>query len=69
MIKNDNELLATQERISLFESYLTQIRQNARPEEFELVAGGYLSELAKMQSEVLAFLSEHASKQVPAHVA
>lgn len=56
MITNDRELQATQERIAQFQGWLTQIRQTARPEEFELVAGGYRLEIERMQAEVLDYL-------------
>jgi len=41
MITNDQELIATQERIVKFQDWLRQLRQAARPAEFAAVAGGY----------------------------
>ncbi|MBI3303315.1 MAG: hypothetical protein HYZ72_14725, partial [Deltaproteobacteria bacterium] len=41
MIANDEELAVTQQRITQFQSWLAQIRQRARPEEFEGMASGY----------------------------
>ena len=56
MITNDHELRATQERIAQFQGWLTQIRQTARSDEFDLVAGGYRLEIERMQAEVLDYL-------------
>jgi len=56
MIANDHELKVTQERIAHLHGWLAQIRQNARPEEFEAVASGYRLEIERMQAEVLEYL-------------
>jgi hypothetical protein len=56
MITNDQELQVTQERIAHFQRWLVQIRQTARPEEFEAVTGSYRLEIEKMQAEVLEYL-------------
>ena len=56
MITNDQELQVTQERIAHFQRWLVQIRQTARPEEFEAVTSGYRLEIEKMQAEVLEYL-------------
>jgi predicted phosphoribosyltransferase len=56
MISNDQELAVTQERIAHFQRWLAQIRQTARPEEFEAVASGYRLEIERMQAEVLEYL-------------
>jgi len=56
MIANDRELAVTQERIAHFQRWLAQIRQTARPEEFEAVANGYRLEIERMQAEVLDYL-------------
>jgi hypothetical protein len=65
MIHNDQELKATQERITYFQRLLSQLRVTATPEEFPLVAGGYRAELIRMQDEVLAYLTRHASEPIP----
>ncbi len=65
MIKNDQELRTTQERIAHFQEILLQLRVKATPEEFPLVSSGYRSELVKMQEEVLAYLTRHASETTP----
>ncbi len=56
MITNDHELQVTQERIMHFQRWLVQMRQSARPEEFEAVTGGYRLEIERMQAEVLSYL-------------
>jgi hypothetical protein len=56
MIVSDQELSVTQERISHFQRLLVQIRQTARPEEFESMASGYRLEIERMQAEVLEYL-------------
>ena len=65
MIHNDQELKAIQERITYFQRLLSQLRVTATPEEFPLVAGGYRAELIRMQEEVLAYLTRHASESIP----
>ena len=65
MIHNDQELQATQERIAYFQRLLSQLRVTSTPEEFPLVAGGYRAELIRMQEEVLAYLTRHASESIP----
>jgi hypothetical protein len=68
MIHNDQELQATQERIAYFQRLLAQLRVTATPAEFPLVASGYRAEVVRMQDEVLAYLTRHASAPVPAEV-
>ena len=68
MIHNDRELRATQERIAYFQRLLAQLRVTATPTEFPLVASGYRAEVVRMQDEVLAYLTRHASEPVPAEV-
>jgi hypothetical protein len=61
MIQNDEELSATQDRISYFLRLLGQLRRTATPEEFPLVAGGYRAEVERMQREVLDYLTQPAN--------
>ena len=65
MIRDDQELRVTQERIAYFEQLLRQLRVTARPEEFPSVSSGYQAEIERMQTEVLAYLSRHASVPAP----
>ncbi|MBI3972719.1 MAG: hypothetical protein HY332_15695 [Chloroflexi bacterium] len=71
MIRDDQELRVTQQRIASFEGLLAQLRVTARPDEFPAVAGGYRFEIERMQAEVLDYLTRHASEPLPAgaHVA
>jgi hypothetical protein len=69
MIHNDQELATMQERIAHFYRVLAQLRVNAKPEEFTAVASGYRAEIARMQNEVLEYLTRHASQPTPAEAA
>ena len=64
MIRNDQEMEVTQERIVYFQRLLAQLRVTARPEEFALVASGYRAEIQRMQDEILEYLTRHASESV-----
>ena len=66
MIRNDEELKGTQERIAFFQRLLLQMRVTAGPEEFPAMASGYKAEIERMQDEVLEYLTRHASQPVPA---
>jgi hypothetical protein len=61
MIRNDNELAATRERIDFFVGILAQLRVTCRPDEFPLMAGGYRAEVEQMQREMLDYLTSPAS--------
>jgi hypothetical protein len=65
MIHNDQQLAVTQERIAYFQRVLAQLRVTASPEEFPAVASGYRAEIVRMQDEVLAYLTRHASIPTP----
>ena len=69
MIHNDQEMEATQERILYFQRLLSQLRVTATPEEFPAVASSYRAEIARMQDEVLEYLTRHASEPAPAEAA
>jgi hypothetical protein len=69
MIANDEELRGTRARIVQFEDLLAQMRVSARPDLFPSMASGYRAEIEKMQSEVLEYLTRHASQSLPAQVA
>ena len=56
MIKNDRELEVTQKRIARFQRRLADLRQTARPEEFDALSSGYRLEIERMQAEVLDYL-------------
>jgi len=69
MIHNDVELQCTQERIAFFSRLVANMRQVEKPENFKYMASGYLSEIEKMNAEVLDYLSRHASEPAPAEAA
>jgi len=56
MITNEQELRATQDRITQFQRWLVEVRRTARPEEFDAVASGYRLEIERMQAEVMEYL-------------
>ena len=62
MIRNDQELAVTQDRIAYFEGLLAKLRVSARPSEFPSVASGYRAEIERMHGEVLEYLTQHASE-------
>jgi hypothetical protein len=61
MIANEEELNATKESIEHFQKWLAQIRQTARPREFDVLASGYRLEIERMQAEVLDYLLRPAT--------
>jgi len=67
VIRNDQELAVTQERIVDFERLLAKLRVSARPSEFPSVASGYRAELERMHAEVLEYLTRHAT-EAPANI-
>ena len=69
MIHNDQELRATQERITYFEGLVAQFRVTTSSTEFALMASGYLAEIDKMHTAVMGYLRRHASEPAPADVA
>ena len=69
MIHNDQEMKATEERIAYFYRLLSQLRVTASAEEFPAVASGYRAEIARMQDEVLEYLTRHASEPAPLEAA
>jgi len=61
MIRDDQELAVTRERVATFERLLEELRKTARPEEWPDVSSGYLLEIQRMQGEILDYLSRPAS--------
>jgi hypothetical protein len=56
MIRNQQELEASQERIAKFQSWLLDMRQTTSPKEFTLMSSGYRLDIEKMQAKVLEYL-------------
>ncbi len=63
MIKNDIELKGTLERIKHFTDLVSNMRKvEKNPLTYEASAGGFLAEIAKMNLEVIEYLSLHPSR-------
>ncbi len=63
MIKNDQDLQVTLERIEYFRRQVTYLRQiETKPENYALSAGGFLAEIDRMNLEVRDYLWAHPSE-------
>jgi hypothetical protein len=56
MIRNDNELAITRERVATFERMLEELRKTARAEEWPDLSSGYRTEIERMQRDILDYL-------------
>lgn len=56
MIRNDQELAVTRERVAKLERLLEELRKSARPEEWPDLSSGYRMEIERMQREILDYL-------------
>ncbi|MGH9843153.1 MAG: hypothetical protein ACREEM_30820 [Blastocatellia bacterium] len=60
VIKNDQELIATRERIQRFQQQVEKLRQvETNPENYRLSAGGFLAEIDRMNLEIREYLWLH----------
>jgi hypothetical protein len=60
MLRNDQELEATLERIRYFQQQVEKLRQaETNPQNYRLSAGGYLAEIDRMNLQVREYLSLH----------
>ncbi|MGZ8845242.1 MAG: hypothetical protein ACXW3C_02150 [Pyrinomonadaceae bacterium] len=58
MIRNDQELKATLDRIRTFHQQVEKLRQvETSPENYRMSAGGYLEEIDRMSLEVREYFS------------
>jgi len=57
MIRNDNELAVTRERVAMFERMLDELRKAARPGEWQELSSGYRLEIERMQREIVDYLN------------
>ena len=57
MIRNDQELAVTRERVAAIERLLEELRNTARPEEWPDLSSGYRVEIERMQREILDYLA------------
>ena len=63
MIQNDHELEAMLERIRYFQQQVEKLRQvEANPQNYRLSAGGFLTEIDRMNLEVREYLQLHPSE-------
>ncbi|MBC8229386.1 hypothetical protein H8E77_07565 [bacterium] len=63
MIKDDTELMVTLNRIERFQKQIAQLRNaESNQENYLLSAGGFLSEIDRMQLEVREYLMVHPSE-------
>ena len=69
MIQNDKELQGTQERIAFFARLVANMRTVESPENFHLMASGYLAEIEKMNAEMVEYLRRHSSEPVAVEAA
>lgn len=62
MIKNDQELKTTLDRIARFQDQVAHMRHaETNPTNYRLSASGFLLEIDRMQLEVREYLSTHPS--------
>ena len=65
MIQNTQELEATLVHIRHFQKQVEKLREvETNPRNYELSAGGFLAEIARMNLEVREYLSIHPSELV-----
>ena len=63
MIRNDQELEATKQRLKYFQQQVEKLRHaETNPQNYRLSAGGYLAEIDRMNLEVREYLSLHPSE-------
>jgi hypothetical protein len=69
MIRNDQELQVTLERVRYFQRQIARLRQvENNPANYRLAVSGYLAELDRMNLEVRDYLWLHPSEIVTAAV-
>ena len=65
MIQNDQELEATLARIRHFQKQVEKLREvETNPRNYKLSAGGFLSEIDRMNLEMAEYLSIHSSELI-----
>jgi len=60
MIRKDQELAATRERLARIERTVEVLRDTARPEEWRGLCSGYRLEIERMQGAILDYLVQIA---------
>jgi hypothetical protein len=63
MIRNDQELKVTRERIARFEDQVAHLRKvETNPENYHSAVSGFLAEIDRMQLEVREYLPTHPAE-------
>ncbi len=63
MIRNDQQLEATLERVRYFQRQVERLREaETNPQNYRLSAGGYLAEIDRMNLEVREYLWTHPTE-------
>ncbi len=63
MIRNEQELAVSRERLAKLEHTLETLRNTARPEEWSALSSGYRLEIERMQGEILDYLVQNAPRR------
>lgn len=63
MIRNDQELAVSRERLAKLEHVLETLRNTARQEEWPALSSGYRLEIERMQGEILDYLVQNAPRR------
>lgn len=63
MIRNDQEMAVSRERLVKLEHTLETLRNTARPEEWPALSSGYRLEIERMQGEILDYLVQNAPRR------
>ena len=68
MIRNDQELKTTLERIANFQRQVAHLREvEKNPENYRLSVSGFLAELDRMNLEVREYFWSHPGQVIEAH--
>lgn len=63
MIRNDQELETTKERVQYFQRQVEHLRKvESNPHNYRLSAGGFLAEIDRMNLEIREYLLLHPSE-------
>ena len=68
VIRNDQELAVSRERLGKIEHTFETLRKTARPEEWPALSSGYRLEIERMQGEILDYLVQTAPRREGAPV-
>ena len=62
MIRDDQEMAVSRERLAKLEHTLEALRNTARPEEWPVLSWGYRLEIERMQGVILDYLAQRAPR-------